>query len=280
MLRERVSNNIFVFTSELYAQVTCGAILTPAGAILVDTMPYLSEAEAIARFIQERRGVPVRYIVYTHYHADHVYGACAFKEAHVAAHHLCRRLLDTRGREALAAARRTSKEMALVELVLPDIVFDQGVVNLHLGDTTLSIWHAPGHSPDSILCLEDEEHILFASDTLMPVPFFRDGSWEDYVATLESLKDQAFESVVQGHGEVILRGEAPEKIQSDLDYLHKLRDRVEAVVERGLGPEALDEISIEDCGKSRIPLNGLVQQLHISNARALYQRLKDGVRRL
>jgi hypothetical protein len=45
-------------------------------------------------------------------------------------------------------------------------------------------------------------------------------------------------------------------------------------------PEALAEISIEDCGKSRIPLNGLVQQLHISNARTLYQRLREGADKL
>lgn len=275
MLRERVSNNIFVFTSELYAQVTCGAILTPTGAILIDTMPYPSEARAIARFIEERRGIPIHYIVYTHYHADHIYGARLFEGTHIAAHRLCRQLMDTRGREALAAAKRFSKEMAFVEIVLPDILFDHGAMNLHLGDTTLHMWHAPGHSQDSILCLVEEEHILFASDTLMPVPFFRDGSWEDHVATLESLQDQTFESIIQGHGEVILRGEVQEKIQDDLDYLHILRDRVEAVVEQGLEAKALEDIAIEDCGKSRIPLNGLVQQLHMSNAQSLYQRLRE-----
>jgi cyclase len=280
MLRERVSNNIFVFTSELYAQVTCGVILTAAGAILVDAMPYPSEASAIARFVEERRGVPVRYIVYTHYHADHIYGAHVFEGSRIVAHHLCRRLLDTRGREALTTAKQTSREMASVELVLPDIIFDKGTLNLHLGDVTLRIWHAPGHSPDSVLCLVEEERILFASDTLMPVPFFRDGSWEDHIATLESLKDRVFESVVQGHGEVILRGEVQEKIQDDLDYLHTLHDRVSAIVERGDGPEALGEIAIEDCGKSRVPLNGLVQQLHMSNARALYQRICEGAEKL
>jgi cyclase len=280
MLRERVSNNVFVFTSELYAQVTCGAILTAAGAILIDAMPYPSEASAIARFIEERRGVPVRYIVYTHYHADHIYGAQVFEDPHIVAHSLCRRLLDTRGREALSAARKTSREMASIELMLPDIVFHQGTLTLHLGDMSLRLWHAPGHSPDSILCLVEEERILFASDTLMPIPFFRDGSWEDHVATLESLKDRGFESVVQGHGEVILRGEVQEKIQDDLAYLYSLRERVGAIVERGAGPEALGDIAIEACGKSRIPLNGLVQQLHMSNARMLYQRMSEGAEKL
>jgi glyoxylase-like metal-dependent hydrolase (beta-lactamase superfamily II) len=280
MLRERVSNNIFVFTSELYAQVTCGAILTPAGAILIDAMPYPSEAKAIARFIEERRGIPVRYVVYTHYHADHIYGAHLFAQARIAGHQLCRRLLDTRGREALAAAKQTSKEMSSVELLLPTIVFNQGAMKLHLGDTSLRLWHAPGHSPDSILCLVEEERILFASDTLMPIPFFRDGSWDDYVATLTSLRDSIFESVVQGHGDVILRGEVQEKVQDDLDYLHRLRDRVELLVKQEMGPEALVDVSIEDCGKSRIPLNGLVQQLHLSNARTLYQRMREGADKL
>lgn len=280
MLRERVSNNVFVFTSERYAQVTCGAVLTSAGAILIDTMPYPSEASEIAHFIQVRRGTPVRYIAYTHYHADHTYGASLFQGARVIGHRLCRQLLDTRGREALTTARAASKEMASVEIVLPEVIFDQGALNLHLGATTLRLWHAPGHSPDSIMCLVDGDRILFAADTLMPVPFFRDGSWEDFVATLQSLLGQSFESVVQGHGEVILRGEVQEKIEDDLRYLHTLRERVEKVIAKGLGPEALDEITIEVCGKSRIPLNGLVQQLHASNARVLYQRLTEGAGKL
>jgi glyoxylase-like metal-dependent hydrolase (beta-lactamase superfamily II) len=165
--------------------------------------------------------------------------------------------------------------MAAVRLRLPDIMFDSGKLCLHLGGFTLELWHSPGHSPDSIVCLAKEERILFAADTLMPIPFFSDGSWADYVTTLESLLLEAFENVVQGHGEVILRGEVEDKIREDLAYLHCLREKVEAIVAKSQGNAGLDRITLESCGKSRIPLNGLVQQLHRSNLEALYEQLVD-----
>ncbi|MBN1311874.1 MAG: MBL fold metallo-hydrolase [Anaerolineae bacterium] len=275
MLRERVANNVFVFTSELYAQVTAGAIITPAGAIVIDTLPYPVETRQIVQFIEERHGVPVRYVVNTHYHADHTYGTCFFKHARVVSHHLCYELLNTRGRESLARTRRSSRDMAEIRLVLPDIVFDEGVLSLHLGGTTLEMWHAPGHSPDSIICMVKEERILFAADTLMPLPFLADGNWEDYIGTLEDLLTRPFENVIQGHGEVILRGEVQEKVKEDLEYLRCIHDKISEMLRKGKDFDAVEQIEIEACGKSRIPLNGLVQQLHRTNVETLYQALKN-----
>src|SRR5689334_10851017 len=123
MLRERVANNVFVFTSELYAQVTAGAIITSAGAILIDTLAFPSESRQIAQFIEERHGVAIRYVVNTHYHADHTYGTSLFENARLIAHRQCRALLDTRGRAGLEQAQRGSREMSSVRLRLPDIVF-------------------------------------------------------------------------------------------------------------------------------------------------------------
>jgi cyclase len=274
MLRERVSSNIYVFTSELYAQVTAGVIVTPAGAIMIDTLAFPSETKQIIQFIRERHAVPIRYVVNTHYHADHTYGTCLIARARVASHVWCRELLDTRGRQAMELSRRNSREMATITLRLPEIVFSQGFLNLHLGGVTLKMWHAPGHSPDMIVCLVEEEEILFAADSLMPLPFFSDGSIDDFIKTLQSLRSQTFNNVVQGHGEVILRGEVQSKIDEDLHYLHTLRARVEDIVERGDEPAALKAIGIEQCGKSRIPLNGLVQQLHQTNAETLYWSLR------
>jgi glyoxylase-like metal-dependent hydrolase (beta-lactamase superfamily II) len=273
MLRERVSNNIYVFSSELYAQVTAGAVVTPEGAIVIDTLPYPSETREIVNFIEGRQGVPVRYVINTHYHADHTYGSIFFRNAEVVAHTLCRDLLDTRGREALKTAKSSSSQMRDVEIVLPDIVFDEGTLSLHLGGSTVTLWHSPGHSPDGIVCHVEEENILFAGDTLMPVPFFTDGGIDDFEASLNSLLGTAYESVVQGHGEVILRGEIQERVRDDLKYLKAVRRKVASAVKRNKPPEFLETIDIEDCGKSRIPLNGLVQQLHASNLVSLYEQL-------
>jgi hypothetical protein len=80
---------------------------------------------------------------------------------------------------------------------------------------------------------------------------------------------------VQGHGEVILRGEVQSVIQDDLDYLAKIKDEVSKVLRNNQPVKALDKIDIESCGKSRIPLNGLVSDLHRANLYRLYDELRE-----
>ncbi len=273
MQRERVADDIYVFSSELYAQVTAGAVITSEGAILIDTLIFPEETLAIKHFLETRLDCPVRYVINTHYHADHTYGTCFFEGAQVVAHARCYELLDTRGRAGLEQAQQSAPELRDIKLVLPHLVFDSGVMSIHLGNKTVELWHSPGHSPDSIVALVKEDRVLFAADTMMPIPYFVDGSYDDFIASLNALRNGGYENVVQGHGEVVLRGEVESKIEEDLAYLSRLRQHVEQAIQQRLPITALDEINIERCGKSRIPLNGLVQELHRTNLRALYEDL-------
>ena len=103
MQRERLTDHIYVFRSGLYAQVTAGLALTDDGAVLIDTLLYPEETLRIRRFIEKGLGTRVRYVINTHYHADHTTGACFFPDAQVISHALCRELLSSRGHEAAAA---------------------------------------------------------------------------------------------------------------------------------------------------------------------------------
>jgi cyclase len=275
MQRERVADDIYVFTSDLYAQVTAGVIVTSEGAVVIDTLVYPEETLQIKRFVDMRLGTSVRYVINTHFHADHTTGTCFFKGAHVIGHARCRALLDKRGRESLQRVKTASNEMKDVDLVLPDMVFDGGPLNLHIGNKTLQLWSTPGHSPDSIVCLIKEDRVLFAADTLMPIPYFVDGNYDDFLTSLNGLRNGNFENVIQGHGEVILRGEVEEKIQTDVDYLLKLKDAVDGALNSSAPENALDSIDVESCGKSRILLNGTVEQLHRQNVLALASQRRE-----
>ncbi|HIP73460.1 MAG TPA: MBL fold metallo-hydrolase, partial [Anaerolineae bacterium] len=265
MVRERIADDIYVFTSSEYAQVTAGAIVTKDGVILVDTLYFPHETQAIKEFFEIRLGVPVRYVINTHYHADHTQGTYLFPEAQVISHALCRQLLDTVGRQGLAEAQEEDPELEAVRIELPDMIFSEGMVSLQVGGKTLELWHMPGHSPDVIGVFVTNDRILFASDNMMPVPTLFDGSYTDLARSLQRILEIAPDMIVQGHGEVILRGEMQTAIQSDLDYLAAIRTAVEQVVTNGNTPDSLREIDIESCGKSRIPLNGLLSDLHQAN---------------
>jgi glyoxylase-like metal-dependent hydrolase (beta-lactamase superfamily II) len=273
MIRERIADDIYVFTSKRYAQVTAGAILTKEGVILIDTLFYPDESLAIKEFLEERLNLKVRYVVNTHYHADHTMGTCLFPKAQVVSHALCRELLETTGREGLEQMQSQSPEFEDVTLVLPDLIFEKGHLNIHLGGKTVRLQHCPGHSPDLISALVVNDRILFASDNMMPVPTIFDGSYDALVASLNSMLEMSLDTVVQGHGEVILRGEVENLIKSDLDYLEKIETAVRKVIDKGKPTAALEKVTIESCGKSRIPLNGFVSDLHQANLLRLYEHL-------
>jgi len=274
MLEERVARDIHVFTSELYAQVTAGLIVTDQGCILIDTLPFPQEAAQIADFVNQICPAGVQQIVITHYHADHTYGTFLFPQATVVAHATTRDLLIQKGIDALTEAKSQAAELEDVELVLPSVVFDSGELTLHIGKKTLQLIHSPGHTPDSIVVYVVEDKILFAADTLLPVPTIFDGDLDTLIQSLERLKELPIECLVRGHGEVILRGEVVSRIDQSVEYLETIRKLVSDTIKEGQPRESLMDNSIESCGLSRIPLHGLVQQLHVANLLALYDRMR------
>ena len=276
MVRERITDDIYIFTSRRYAQVTAGAILTKEGVILIDTLFYPDETKAIKQFLEDRLGTTVRYVVNTHYHADHTLGTYLFPKAQKVCHSQCRELLDTVGREGLEQMKSQSPDFENVEIVLPELIFDRGHLNIHLGGKTVRLLPFPGHSPDLVSALVVNDRILFASDTIMPVPTIFDGSHKTLVSTIEHMLEMNLETVVQGHGEVILRGEVKDLLNNDLAYLDSIKGAVTDILSRGESMASLENVTIESCGKSRIPLNGFVTDLHQANLRRLYQELSNG----
>jgi cyclase len=272
LFRERVSNNIYVFTSEVYAQVTAGAIVTQEGTILVDSLPFPTESKEMAAFLKRASRPGVRYVVLTHYHADHSYGSYLFPDADVVAHSKCRELLKQYGEPALKAAQVEEPELEEVVLRPPNITFDEGELSLQLGGRVIRLIHSPGHTADSVMVYVEDDRVLFAADTVMPVPAVIDGDTDTLRASLNKVVDLPIENLVQGHGEVILRGEVEGIVDASLKYLDAIEKKVARAIKNGKGKEWLQKIDIESCGLSRIPLNGLVQQIHTANLMALYDR--------
>ncbi|HMD80700.1 MAG TPA: hypothetical protein VKE92_05285, partial [Anaerolineales bacterium] len=62
-------------------------------------------------------------------------------------------------------------------------------------------------------------------------------------------------------------------VRENLNYLSSIKKAVRAVSRRKNAVELLDEIRIEDCGKSRVYLGGLAELLHQRNLRALLQEM-------
>jgi len=272
MLRERVTEDVFVFISSLYAEVSAVVVTTPDGAVVIDTLPFPEETSQVREFALRRCPRGIRYVINTHHHADHVYGSYLFPEAELIAHRQCRDILLKVGEESLAQAKAQTAMLAPVELRIPQLVFEVDLL-LRLGEKTIHLIFAPGHSPDGVMVHLREDKVLVASDILTPVPLIVRGSPDEMIESLREIKALSLENVIQGHGGVLLRGEIDETVDSSITYIETVRKEVQAIVDQGLPRSELASIDIEDCGKSRIPLGGLVQRLHLANLDFLYTQM-------
>jgi cyclase len=275
MLRERVTEDVFVFISSLYAEVTAAVVTTPYGAVVIDTLPFPEETTQVREFALRRCPQGIRYVINTHHHADHVYGSYLFPEAELIAHRQCRDILLKVGEESLAQAKAQTPMLAPVQLRVPQLVFEVDLL-LRLGEKTIHLFHAPGHSPDGVMVHLREDKVLVANDLLTPVPFIVRGSPDEMIESLKGIKALNLENVIQGHGGVLLRGEIDEAVDSSISYIRTARKMVKAIVDKGLPRSELASISIESCGKSRIPLGGLVQRMHTANLESLYTEMTSG----
>jgi len=277
MLRERVADDIYVFTSDLYIKVTAGVIFTSQGAVVIDTLLFPHETSELVDLVRRRAKNGALYVINTHSHSDHVYGTYLFNGAEVIAHELCRQALQKRGEEDLYEAQDRVPELAEVQLRLPSITFGKELT-LRLGDKTLRLMHTPGTTPDSIVVYVREDKVLFAGDTVMPVPYIVDGDRLELMESLRAVEKLSLDNIVQGHGGVLLRGEIKATLRSSIAYLGAIYEKVREKVEARAPLDDLRRIGIESCGKSRIPLDGMVQDLHQANLEVLYHQLVSGER--
>jgi cyclase len=273
MHRERVSENVFWFQSEIYAQVTAGVVAGPQWAVVIDTLALPDETLGIREFIERELSVPVRYVINTHYHADHTWGNCFFPGATIVSHARCRELLNERGEPSLEAAKKQNPALRQVKIILPQMTFVDGEMTLRVGKKNLIITPAFGHSEDGISVLVEEDRILFAGDSFMPIPYIVDGSVDESIASIKRIAKMGLENIVQGHGDIILRGEIEAAVKENLNYLMAIKKAVRSIARKKNAEELLEGITIEGCGKSRVYLGGLARDLHQRNLYALLRQM-------
>lgn len=144
------TENVYIFR---YQNHQAMFIVTKAGVIATDPISY-GRPQAAKAYLEEIRKLtkaPIKYLIYSHHHYDHIAGGKVFKEAgaRVVAH--------KRAKERLAALKG-------LDVVVPDEVVD-GKRTITLGGTTLEL-HFTGrnHSDSSLVMLLPKEKLIFAVD--------------------------------------------------------------------------------------------------------------------
>lgn len=271
--REKVAENVYFFQSDTYASVTAGVVVGPQWAVVIDTLPTPEETMILREFVEQELGVPIRYVINTHYHADHSWGNCFFPGATIVAHKLTRLLLEQRGIPSLEESRKHNPLYRQVKIVLPQMTFEDGNLTLRVGKKSLVSMPLPGHSRDGIGVVVEDDRVLFAGDAFMPLPYIVDGDIDDLTESLKEIGKMGLENVIQGHGDIVLRGEIEGAVKQNLEYLSELRKVVRKASRRRYPWDVLREVEVEECGKSRVLIGGLAEELHRRNLKALYKHM-------
>ncbi|QNP74675.1 MBL fold metallo-hydrolase [Streptomyces roseirectus] len=210
-----------------------GVIAGPDGLLLVDTAATRARAEALRTAAEGLGHGPVRTVVNTHSHGDHVFGNCVFAPpAEVVAHELTGPEMRATG----MALRDLWPDVDWGELTLttPTVTFGRSLTLL-LGDRPVELHHVgPAHSTNDVVVWLPDAGVLFAGDVALPgcTPFTLMGSVRGSLAALERLRAFGARTVVGGHGEI----SGPEVFDDMERYLRRILDLARDGVGAGLTP--------------------------------------------
>jgi glyoxylase-like metal-dependent hydrolase (beta-lactamase superfamily II) len=204
-------------------------IVTDEGVIVTD--PLNNEAAtALLNEIRQRTDKPIKYVVYSHEHWDHIAGGRVFKEAGA----------QFISQENCAA---TFKQRANADVVPPDRAYKDRL-DLRLGNTTLELHHAgKGHGNCMSVMLLPKEKILFAVDIVghkrTPFRAMPDYHPADWIESLKQLERLPVDRVIPGHGAPVVPAES---IRLTREYLQDLLVAVRDAMTQTQDPDQLKKI--------------------------------------
>lgn len=251
-----------------------GLVVTPAGALLIDSGASLKGAQQIQAAVRRVTDQPVKWVINTG-GQDHRWlgnGHFIAQGAEVIAHANGKADMLARGGDHLAALKPELKEKLDGTVpTLPTRWLTGNEESLSMGGMAIEVKHRGGaHTPGDLMVWLPQQRVVFSGDIvyvdrmLGVIPVSHTGRWLQSVAALEALQPAR---IVPGHGDVC---ELPKAQAQTRDYLQALRAHMKQAVERG------DDIGAAIKGFDARPWLGLLNaaDLHPGNASRTYLELE------
>jgi len=210
-----------------------GFIVTPDGVVVFDALGTPSLAARLLAEIRKVTTLPIRYVVVSHYHADHIYGLQVFKElgAKIIAPEGAKLYLASSVADSLLDTRRFELSPWVndsTHLIVPDEYIDKDT-QFSLGGIKFKIQLiGNAHSQGDLTLLVEPDNVLFSGDLIFEgrIPFVGQANINNWLKALNNMRDVNVTAVLPGHGPLAKDPNA--LINLTYGYLSLLKDKMQA----------------------------------------------------
>ncbi len=230
-----------------------GFVVTPAGVVVIDALASPGEGRVLMRTIRTVTQAPVRYLILTHHHPDHTFGAIVFKRAgaRIIAHPDRRTLANIDGDDRLASdwtgVMGLEQMRGFAYADTPDVPVRHDTL-LDAGGTRIQIVRpGPAHTAGDLMVWLPADRVLFAGDVLVEdgVSMMVDGSSTAMLGALARIDSLDPRVAVPGHGR--LAPQPANLVTTTRCYVLGLRDTMRRAVADGVRMgQALDRLPPAD----------------------------------